>query len=198
MVQGKDQGPKLVARLQAMFLRLGAYYDRVKAPTRLDDLTAGMLKRRGEPAKLHSKAHECRCMLLFSVEEVQRAWSAEPTDPVLTHLKVALGALASLQGLSDRDPWLAERAEAKLDRLITAWCALEELNPDVFRVKPKAHLLLHLVGQVAPKFGTPSNYWCYPEEDWGGKLAGLAKVWGKTPKLGKFIARIFERAYRDL
>ena len=121
-------------------------------------------------------------------------WRSEPNDPILQHLHRALASLWELQEMSTTRPFPAEEAKRAVDRISNSWGHLEDLDPDIFRVKPKLHLLQHLVGQVAAVHGAPSMYWCYLEEDWGGRMVRLAKVWGRTPKVGKFVQRVFQKA----
>ena len=190
----RGPGPNQKARLRDLFLSLQEFYKEQRSPSVLDNLTLEMFKTRGSPAKLKSKAHECRCLLPFTAREVERMWRSEPNDPILQHLHRALASLWELQEMSTTRPFPAEEAKRAVDRISNSWGHLEDLDPDIFRVKPKLHLLQHLVGQVAAVHGAPSMYWCYLEEDWGGRMVRLAKVWGRTPKVGKFVQRVFQKA----
>ena len=67
-------------------------------------------------------------------------------------------------------PWPKEAAVGYVRSLTRAWRELEELDGAIFRIKPKFHLLYHLVAQVAPTHGPPALFWCYQDEDWGGRL----------------------------
>ena len=77
----------------------------------------------------------------------------------------------------------------------SAWNALAELSPDIFRVKPKFHMLQHLVLHVAPIHGSPASYWCYLDEDWGGRMAKMARTRGGASGAELVALKVLERAY---
>ena len=79
-------------------------------------------------------------------------------------------------------PWPREAALRHVEALTAAWRELPELGgAKVFRLKPKFHLLRHLVAEVAPLHGPPAFYWCYLDEDWGGRaVKALARRGGRN------------------
>ena len=87
---------------------------------------------------------------------------------------MATAALHYLSGMVKEWPWPKEAAVGYVRSLTRAWRELEELDGAIFRIKPKFHLLHHLVAQVAPTHGPPALFWCYQDEDWGGQAAKVA------------------------
>ena len=58
------------------------YYTEVRAPTRLSGLTWGMISRPGSPAKLASKAAECRVLQPFALRLVTQTLEKDPSPDV--------------------------------------------------------------------------------------------------------------------
>ena len=183
-ILGHYEGRTRAQKLTALFRRLQSFYVRTHTPSRIDALTLGMVKVVGRPAKLKSKAHECRCLVPFVAEEVLRWRGLHTGDAVLNLLHQAVDSLQQLGHLAAEEEWQATPAEHLLSSLGGAWNALAEVSPDVFRVKPKLHMLQHLVLHVAPLHGSPARYWNYLDEDWGGRLVKLAKHRGGGGRRG--------------
>lgn len=192
------EGNNRSQRLAALFRRLQEFYAREQTPSRLDGLTLGMLKVTGQPAKLKSKAHECRCLVPFVAEEVCRFHAQHEGVVVLNHLTRALGSLHQLGQLATAAEWPAKQAAHLLSIIGSAWNDLAEFSPGVFRVKPKFHMLQHLVLHVAPIHGSPAGYWCYLDEDWGGQMVQLARHRGGAFSAEGVGLKVLERAYGAL
>lgn len=192
------EGSNRNQRLAALFRRIQDFYKRANTPSRLDALTLGMVKTAGMPAKLKSKAHECRCLVPFAAEEVARLHAQNKGDVVLDHLTRALGSLRELSQLATEEEWPAMRAAHLLGIIGSAWNDLADYSPEVFRVKPKFHMLQHLVLHVAPIHGSPARYWCYMDEDWGGRIVKLARHRGGSARAELVALKVLERAYAEL
>ena len=79
-------------RLAALWAKLRTWYKAHRTPTQLGGLTYTMLKRPGQPARLHSKAAECRCVQPFALELVEEFLGQRPTEAILVNLKQAMSA----------------------------------------------------------------------------------------------------------
>ena len=138
--------------------------------------------------RLRSKAAECRGLVNFGAQQADRMHGIHGGLRWYM-LRCAADALRALSGMVREFPWPRDLACRHVDQLHTAWAGLAELDGDVFRVKPKFHLLRHLVADIAPLHGPPALYWCYQDEDWG---AGPSRLLGRgadpdarPPSLGR-------------
>ena len=59
-----------------------------------------------------------------------------------------------------------------------------------FHLRPKAHLLQHLVEDKVPLWGSPASFWCYRDEDYIGTVKSIAK---KTKHPTTIELRILEK-----
>ena len=98
-----------------------------------------------------------------------------PGQHIWALLAQAAHNLLELSCMAEAATWPTDLACQAMDSLLKAWSELQMLKPGVFRVRPKWHLLAHLVAEVAPRHGPPSLYWCYQDEDWGGKAVQAAR-----------------------
>jgi hypothetical protein len=59
-----------------------------------------------------------------------------------------------------------------------------------FRLRPKAHILTHLVDDKILIYGSPSSFWCYRDEDFVGVIKRIA---AKTRHPATLEQRILEK-----
>ena len=152
---------------------LQEYYRQAQPHTRLGSLVLHMLKRPGEPAKLRAKAGETRCLVDFAWQEASRV-AQHGASRRWELLLAATAALHHLSAMVKVWPWPKEVAVGHVRCLMRAWGELAALDEGLFRIRPKFHLLHHLVSEVAPTHGPPALFWCYQDEDWGGQAAKVA------------------------
>ena len=87
-----------------------------------------MLKRPNEPARLHSKAGECRSLIKFGMQQAALAMAARPGDRRWELLHQAAEALHCLSGLVKQELWDKNLAIEKADTLLRAWMELSDLD----------------------------------------------------------------------
>jgi predicted nicotinamide N-methyase len=64
-----------------------------------------------------------------------------------------------------------------LDRLNKLWrrdVPVEDRQKLPFHIRPKAHMLQHMVEDKLPLFGSPARFWCYRDEDYVGAIKNIA------------------------
>jgi hypothetical protein len=59
-----------------------------------------------------------------------------------------------------------------------------------FHLRPKAHACQHLVEEKIEAFGSPSNFWCYRDEDFIGVIKAIAQ---KTKSPATLEQRVIEK-----
>ncbi len=93
-------------------------------------------------------------------------------------MEKVLQALATPSEMVKAAEWPARDGAEACHALTTSWHALrskaDEDGLDLWRVRPKLHVLQHLLLHVAPRWGPPATYWGYMEESIGGKVAKMA------------------------
>ena len=57
-----------------------------------------------------------------------------------------------------------------------------------FMIRPKCHLLQHLILDFVPILGSPARFWCYRDEDWVG---AIKRICAKTKHPETLEARDF-------
>ena len=181
-------------RLANLWARIQDWYRANRVVTRLNALTLTMLKVPGKPAKLKSKAAECRCLQPFALHLVESCLVAHMDSEILQLLKDALGALVGLASKAHAVPWPKSEAVLEADLLVQSWVRLEPLDPDTFRVKPKVHQILHIVNSTSDTLGPPGSVWSYAEEDWGGRMVKLFVRRGGRLSVGRGAELLFNRA----
>ena len=67
---------------------------------------------------------------------------------------------------------------------------LEQQRPLPFHMRPKSHVLQHLVEDKVPVWGSPASFWCYRDEDFIGAVKGIAQ---KTKDPRSIELRILEK-----
>ncbi|CAE7030031.1 unnamed protein product [Symbiodinium natans] len=160
-------------KLACLFKHVQDFYRRSNAESRLDNLTAGMIKKQNAASpKLRCKAGEARCLI---------PWISEACEHFLT------GDTAEHRAATDAGKYLQEcyshLSPARFDRnklaaacrkflLLYASLATLYSNQSVWRFKPKHHLFLHLCEE---SLDSPSLHWNYRDEDFGGSLAHIGE-----------------------
>lgn len=81
-------------------------------------------------------------------------------------------------------PFVADRCREAMYAFLQALGALntlwregiagDSLSTAPFRLRPKAHMLQHLVADQLPVWGSPAGFWCYGDEDFVGKVKVVA------------------------
>ena len=164
----------LKKKCERLWQEMQAWYKRTGASSRLDMLTMGMLVQPKKPPKLRSKGAEARHLVPFALE-VARTYLLEDNEHERSVLKVAreLAKMYECLRLQDFDSGAMALAAGEL---AGTWVQLEAATPGRgWTVKPKLHLVLELCTVTALAHGSPTLYWCYKDEDAGGRGAKAAR-----------------------
>ena len=57
-----------------------------------------------------------------------------------------------------------------------------------FHLRPKAHLLQHLIEEKILLFGSPNRFWCYGDEDFVGVVKAVCSMTKHAATLEKRVA----------
>lgn len=80
-----------------------------------------------------------------------------------------------------------------LEHLHVLWrtgCVLDEHRVQPFNVRPKAHMLQHMVEDKLALWGSPNLFWCYRDEDYVGAIKTMA---AKTKHPATLERRVSEK-----
>lgn len=99
------------------------------------------------------------------------------------HLDLLLDMFRGMSGYTrsmERCPFEAEECRTSMLLFLRSLSALHHLwragveeiriNRQPFALRPKAHMLQHLVQDHISVFGNPAQYWCYRDEDFCGSV----------------------------
>ena len=131
-----------------------------------------ILKRTSKFAKLRAKGGECRCLIPFAKELVEKYCSAEhPEEEGAKHAGLALADCYECLHKSTSDTSLFQTSAKNFALQMAGLHQLaKEQELKRWGFKPKMHLFLEL----SIKSSTPSKTWTYRDEDFGGSVSALA------------------------
>jgi hypothetical protein len=187
--------------LLALWSKLDAWYKENKPASRLDDLTETMIKKSKDPPKLQAKGAECRYLIPFcaqlSQEFAVKAPSAHQTTVASLFEKLHIMQKHAAGEFLDFDAQtLAEHC--KQFCLLYEALSLEAVakgQEQLWKQKPKVHLLQELCEYQTFEHGCPRDFWCYRDESWCGFWAKASKRKG-GPSSASIVSQKFLHRYR--
>ena len=157
-------------RCERLWKDLQEWYRRTGASAQLDYLSVGMLVQPRKAPKLRCKGAEARSLVPFCKELAERHLR-EDNEHERAVLKVAV-ELDRMYGFLRLESFNPAGMSEAAEQLASTWVRLEETTPGrAWRVKPKLHLALELCTHTARLHGSPTLFWCYKDEDAGGRGA---------------------------
>jgi hypothetical protein len=168
-------------RVKTLWGMMQDYYKDNKINGGLQNLTLLMIKQPGKAPKLRSKAAQARHLIGFGqlvAQQLHDTWQSDHTALVLE----VLTALEEVQYVMDKawDPALASHLSVKIaDGLSTLNAEAighlkDEAKLELWRVKPKLHLMQELLEYQSFLLGNPRGFWEYMDEDFVGVMSTLA------------------------
>ena len=159
-------------KLGRLFAHIQKYYKDVQAESRLDNLTAGMIRKDSNKSpKLRSKAGECRALIGW----IPRACTdfldpANPEHAAATQAGLYLHECYACLSVEHFDK---DKLATAARKFLTIMNALESFceHERRWRWKPKFHIWLHLCEE---SLDSPSLSWVYRDEDFGGSLSRIS------------------------
>ena len=180
-------------RCEHLYRDMVDYYDRFGVESRLDQLTTKMLAKDAQPPKLRAKGAEARGVVDFAVEQSDRY--LDPNDVIEGAARQAAHHLQSCYFCLHGDVFNHATMSENSRKFCILFAALEAASEGInWRLKPKVHLMQELCEFTDTN---PSTNWTYRDEDFGGSMAGMARVRGGRGSarvvglnvLRKFIAK---------
>ena len=140
---------------------------------KLDNLTSNMLSPNARSPKLRCYGSEANGLVPVARHLAEELLVGD--DVMAGTIKQAtLNLCACYDALSSRAP--ADQLSDNCRKFCTLWVALEEHEPEIFRIKPKMHLMQELC-EMEPN-SRPSLHWTYRDEEFGGTVAALGRRLG--------------------
>lgn len=164
-------------RLGCLWNKIKEYYKNTPVASKLDNLTIEMVRKRGRPAKLNSKAAEARGLYKFGLQLAQELLQLVP--PGDEHAKAVVALFTQLNlcvDITKAAPLDVESAANASRRFCLLYVALErealeQGDPLSWRVKPKLHMFAELTQVAIRTAGAPQLFWTYQDEGWNSWLA---------------------------
>ena len=149
------------ARISDLYKKLSKYYKENKVQDKLNKLTETMIRKKSTtPPKLTAGAAECRHLVPFLVSA-----SEGFLDPSNELESTVLHVVRLLNQMYDLP---VEYSQVAMNNLATRLAALDDMSESpLWRMKPKIHLMLHLVQSLH----SPTKTWTYRDEVYGGSAA---------------------------
>jgi hypothetical protein len=184
-------GANRTEQVAALWTRLQAFYEANEVGPQLDSLTLLLIKQRGQPPKLRTKAARVRAAVPFTAALAAEFADRSETMATIAHLA---GHLARVYECLDAAVWPAAEEATAARRFALLYATLEQQAVDpLWRIKPKLHLFVELIEYVAPLEGNPRTYWTYRDEDYGGQLAKLAARRGGRRNPSRVAQNVLQR-----
>jgi hypothetical protein len=165
----KLEGHTQKHRLQTLWQQLQSFYKENAVTARLDMLIFSMLKKNNAFPKLRAKAAESRALVPFGLQLANTyLCSTEEENTV----RLAMQHLFNCYELLSPRTFCAEKMASESKFFCLLYCALEQLQPHLFHIRPKLHLWQELTQMSR---SCPSLFWTYRDEEFGGTAALLSK-----------------------
>lgn len=191
LVNEKMAGRSYKQRMQQVFLDIQSWYALHPCESKLDNLTKGMVKKKGT-CKLNCKAAEARGLVPYAVTACEKHLGNSVREETI---KAAAKLLNSCYENLSSAVFDSRRLKESCNKFALLLVSLEETSSDgTWKVQPKLHLMQELCEEGLSR---PSCFWTYRDEDFGGSLAQLSRARGgrRTPAatakgmLQKFAAK---------
>jgi hypothetical protein len=192
-MQHKFHGNSKLDRCAKIYAEMDEFYKRTGADSRLPKLLPTMLRAeqngKVKTPKLRCKAGESKCLVPWCLEMAVR--HLDPASSVEATMIDACRRLNDMYSCLRTASWDSDCFEKASREFLLLFAALQEHfaadqpGRKLFRLKPKAHMLMELALCKA----NPSQQWTYRDEAFGHSLALLAKRRG-----GKFSVRGVSRS----
>lgn len=174
----KKLGPTVSQQVQHLLLLIKEYYIKHNIKDGIGNLTLQMIKQDGSSPKLRAKGAEARSLVPFA-QEFAKHW-CNTTDPLESGILSVAHYLnqVHITGL-DSSSFDAASFRSAVQRFLLQYKALENVDEQLWLLKPKFHLLYELaqIGNCC------AMNWNYRDEEAGGTLARMARSRGglQTP-----------------
>ena len=189
----KIRGASTKIRCSKLYSDLEAFYQRTGCEDRLPKLLPTMLRAveqgKAKPPKLRAKAGEARALVPYMIELANKYLDMSKEHEA-TMFRASEALQAIYNGLSTTT-WDVHRFQENVQKFLLFMSSLEEYYKAdlLFRVKPKAHMLLECSRDETDEGTSPALYWTYRDESFGHTLAILAARRG-----GKFSIKAVSKA----
>ena len=165
-------------RLSFMWAKLKAHYAALQTTNRVQKLTREMFKQDRKPPKLRTKGAETRGCLPWGLELAMEMAKSTPGAHSQTVLQ-CVSRLMDFYVLLSMDPFQPNLAKDAVRHFAVLYSALSKEATDkgqeeLWRVKPKFHMLQELCEYQVFCLGNPKTFWAYKDEDFVGWIAALA------------------------
>ena len=188
--------------MDKLWEKLQGWYKVTKPASRLDNLTFEMFKSKNKP-KLKAKGGECRYLLPFGALLACELAEVDGTSHNHTVARMFCSLVELQRWVSgDLHPYNSARASLLCRQVCTLYSALHteataKGKPNLWDLKPKAHLLQELIEYQSVYLGNPRHFWCYRDESWCGFWARASKRRGGANPVSMTPERFLNR-YRAL
>lgn len=162
-------------KVKTLYRRIRQYYVTERIGSRLDTLTEKMLLKRGGHAKLRARGAEARGLVGFARQQAVAHLNND--IPSEAAAKTAAIHLSECYANLSRERFHHAAMKEHSRKFCIQMVALEAVAAHGWRAKPKLHLMQELCEESAD---CPSINWTYRDEDFGGSMAGFARVRGGT------------------
>ena len=169
--------------------KLKAFYAELKPSNRIGRLTLKMIKSPGMSPKLKTKGAEARALRPWIKMLAEELVQHEP-DEAHIQMLCCIDALVACSAAVDLEPFNLDQFQRTGDAFLQSyeWLSFHFHEQGLWKYKPKHHMFYHLLYTVAPRHGSPHNYWCWQDESLGGLFAKAAKRRGGRAN-SSFIAK---------
>ena len=187
-------GNSRAQRCASLWKALQEWYKSHQVTTKLQGLTENMVKKSKKPPKLAVKGDECRGVQSFLIPCADRLMAGKPGvhSTKVHELCCNFWALVLECTTKTDETCDFQKAQALMVEVFDAYVFLASEEDSVWVVKPKLHLLWHLVHQQMVVQGVPTLTWNYLEESIGGKWAVMSLPRGGRHNKALLASKVLE------
>jgi len=170
-----EDGRSHKAKCHSLWCKLKRFYQENNVKCQVQCLYLTMIKKRGETPKLKCKGAQTRHMVPFGVQiasELHDRHGTPHSARVLELAKVLKDIYTCMDTHWDSD--LAGNLSMKLAKTYNTIHNDDSDLTNVWRMKPKLHMMQEMLEYQGKELGNPRGFWEYQDEDFVGMIAKIA------------------------
>ena len=186
-------GPNRKEQIKQLWERIKTYYQEHKPSSQIQTLTAPMILRTGKGPRLRTKGGETRGLIHFA-DRLAKWNHEEEQTPRSQTIAATFSRLLDVYhcvAATEYDPGTAASA---CRQFLLLYKSLGTPGSLLWEIKPKFHMMQELFEFQAPALqSSPSDFWCYKDEDYVGWIATFAGSKGGANNAASAAARTISR-----
>ena len=183
-------------QMDSLNLQLKDHYRVFKTKNRVGFVSEDMVKRSGKSPKFRAKGAETRHIVPFCLIVAKKFHEIVNDDMSMTMVRL-MTSLMDFYMCLGHSPFPYDEFKSAGQKIVLFFTALrseaESRGKDLWKLKPKLHLLLEMTQYTAEETGDPGLYWTYADEDFVGMVSAIGESRGGPDRATTTPTRVARR-----